>query len=583
MICKFCQHESNPASRICPFCGQYMGAEGEISADAIMEDAPSIDLSWAGRTSKGARGSKKTRRKRGKRRSRLTKKNTYQKRMINWAKVAVSAAALVVMLAAGALVYLKMTPAGQLIMARMGRDAGADAFWTLGTEYLDQGYVGRAIETYLKALDQQPERPDLADKLLLLAEGYQAAARYDDAEAVYKRIYTEVDKKNLTAYRQHIDLLLNQNKLFPATDLMKLAFDETGDESFFNQRSQLVPLPPVASLASGRYMFSRKVEFSSPQGYDVVYATGEEELPEAGTPYTGPITLEEGTHTFRAVAVSSELVSNEMSIRYTITLPSPLAPRTNMASGSYGRPIRVSLRNIDEDKDLRYFYTLDGTRPTPETAPEYTGEPILLAGGKTILRAIALNKYGKTSNELNIEYDVKAPFKRYYRADDQFAGFTLLKTTPEQFASKMGPPDSQEEIADEEMQGKATRYRYSWGEARFFAGENGPVLYYFTTTQASHGGPRKSAVGQSLDEIIGKFRTMGQLPNARGDRGLYYNMAEGYAHYEVASDDPATGLLSYVYVGGQMAGSHVLEYQIRGGKAERITLRYLSRKLSLIQ
>ena len=582
MICKYCKNESNPASRICPSCGEYMGVEGEVTLDAIMEDAPSIDLSWAGRTTRGAKAGKRARRKRGKRRSRLARKHTYQARMVNWAKVAVSVAALMVVLAAGAFVYLRLTPGGQIIMARMGREASADAYWTLGTEYLDEGYVARAIESYQKALLAQPERPDLAEKLLLLAEGYEAASRYTEAEEVYKRIYTEVDEKNRTAYRLHIDLLLNQGQLFPATDLMQTAFEKTEDESFFNQRSQLVPQPPLASLASGRYMYSRTVAFSSPQGYEVYYATGEEELPEAGTKYTGPITLEEGTHNFRAVAVSSALISDEMSIRYTITLPSPLAPRANMASGSYGRPIRVSLRNIDEDKEVRYFYTIDGTRPTTDS-PEYTGEPILLPGGKVLLRAIALNRHGKISNELNIQYDIKASFKKYFRADDQFPDFKLLDTTPEAFMAKMGQPDSQAEIADEDVGGKATKFTYPWGEARFFTGENGLVLYYFSSNQASHSGPRKAAVGQSLDDIIGKFRTMGQLPNARGDRGIYYDMAEGYAHYRVASDDPDTGLISYVYVGGAQSGSYILEYDIQGSRAVRVTLRYVNRKLSLIQ
>ena len=588
MICKHCQNESNPASRICPFCGQYMGTEAEKNADVIMEDAPSIDLSWAGRTTRGgSRSRKKPRRKRGKRRSRLTRQNTYQKRMINWAKVMVSIGILLMMLGAGTFVYLKLTPGGQLIMARMGRDASADAYWALGTEYLDQGYVARAIETYEKALATQPEREDLAAKLMLLAEGYEAASRYPDAETVYKRIYTEIDKANVPAYRRHIELLLNKEWLIPATDLMQKAYEETGDESFFNHRSQLVPLPPVASLASGRYLFSRKVEFSSPQGYEVYYATGDEELPDAGTLYTGPITMEEGTHTFRAVAVSSQLFSNEMSIRYTITLPSPLAPRTNMASGSYDRPIKVSLRNVDEDKNLRFFYTIDGTRPTTDS-PEYTGDPILMPGGKVLLRAIALNKYGKTSNELNIEYTIKyssrAPFVKYFRSEDALlGGMTLLKATPEQFAGKMGAPQAQEEITSEEFAGKGLRYSYPWGEALFFQGEGGLTLHSFTTGDASHAGPRKTAVGQSLDEVIGRFRTMGQLPNARGDRGLYYDMAEGYAHYKVASDDPNTGTLSYTYVGGASAGSYILSYDIKGGRVAGITLRYASRKISLIQ
>ena len=64
---------------------------------------------------------------------------------------------------------------------------------------------------------------------------------------------------------------------------------------------------------------------------------------------------------------------------------------------------------------------------------------------------------------------------------------------------------------------------------------------------------------------------------------IYYDMAEGYAHYRVASDDPDTGLISYVYVGGAQSGSYILEYDIQGGRAVRVTLRYVNRKLLLIQ
>lgn len=582
MKCGLCGQESDAASRVCPSCGAYMGEKPPDAEAAVPGNPP--DLSWGLRPAAARRPGGKPRRRRQKRRSRLTRKNTYQSRMVNWVKVGVFALALLVLLAAAAFIWLKVSAPGQLILARMGRDANADAYWALGTEYLDQGYVRRSIASYLQAEAKAPERPDLGEKLLLLAEAYEAAGQMADAERVYTRIYTELDKKNAAAYRQAIGILLEQDRQPEAVALMQKAYEETGDLGFFNQRSALVPLPPTASLPSGRHMFSKNVSFLSSQDYDIFYTTGEGPLPESGTLFTEPITLNEGTYNFRAVAVSSQLVSDEMSIRYTITLPTPMAPKTNMESKTYPRPIRVSLRIVDEDKEVELYYTIDGTKPTVDS-PRYTGEPILLPGGRVLLRAIAVNRYGKRSNEMVVEYKIEAGFKKYFRAeDDQFSQFTLNKTSMDQFVKQFGEPDTREEMEDDAVGGAVTKAVYPWGEARFYqGGEDGLVLYHVDTNSTSMKGPRGSGVGMRMEEVTSRFRDMGQLPNDRGDRGIYYDLVEGYARFTVASDDPLTGVLEYVYAGSPDSTTTILQYRIEHGRVQSVLMRFVNRRLSMVQ
>jgi hypothetical protein len=46
----------------------------------------------------------------------------------------------------------------------------------------------------------------------------------------------------------------------------------------------------------------------------------------------------------RAVAVSSDLVSDEMRIQYSISLPRPAAPYASLAPGVYERRQRIWLK-----------------------------------------------------------------------------------------------------------------------------------------------------------------------------------------------------------------------------------------------
>jgi len=500
--------------------------------------------------------------------------------MVNWAMVCTVAAVVVILLAIGTLLYLRMTDNGQLIMARMGREANANALWAYGQELLDQGYVDRAIETYERAYEQEPEREDIYERLYQLADAYEAAGRPADAERTYTKLYQEVDRENPQAYREIIRLMESQGRRLELSAFLQLAYENTGDSYFRRQREDLLPSTPTASQEAGTRKMEQDVELISAEGYDIYYLFGDEgTLPEDGIKYTEPIHLSEDTYVIRAVAISSDLISDELRVQYTITVPTPMAPGVSLASGKYDKRYNIKLHhNQSEDEklfkkdeklnDITIYYTLDSQTPT-SNSPIFTGEPIRLPAGKSTLKAVAVNGYGKVSNVLELTYEVKVPFKNYFRENDGFADFTIMKTTREQFINKHGTGRGEEEIQDSSQRSDCVRIAYSWGEARFTLTETGYVLYALETNSSSMVGPRKTKIGMKEEDVTALFRDMGQTYDQNGDRSLYYNSDVGYGKlFHSDSGDR----LDYVYKRSDNS-LVTMSYFLENGKVVKMSIK----------
>lgn len=581
MICAHCGRESANASHVCPHCGQYMGAQKPARLPSDQEAVVQPP-----RPERSKRRPKKRRR-----RPRHSEKYYFRARVINWAWVWFALGVVVFGLMVGAYAFLKLNSYGQVILGRMGRDTSAQALWTVGTEYFDRGDIPRAIQTYEKAAEQEPNMPGILDELFNLAEAYEAAGRQDEALAIYQRIAADAkpngataDPRRITAYRNAIRILTNQERTALATDMMAEAYENTGDVSFFKERSQLVPKAPVASIPGGSYMLTQTVEFLSEEGHDIFYTDGEGELPEAGKLYTGPIVITEGVYVFRAVCVSQDLMSDEMSVKYTVRLPVPMAPRANVQPGEYSKPFRVKLRNVSDDKEVRFYYTIDGTRPT-ENSPEFKeGDPgILLPTGNVTLRAIAVNRYGKISNEMSTGYRIKGAKKKYFNETDHFGKFAVMSTPLKDFTAQFGAPIEEKTVEDDAMTGVCTALTYPWGEARFCQGREGNLLYYVSTSEPSMTGPRSTRIGMTVSDIAQNFRDMGQVAGPKGDRGIYYESNKVYAAYIVPSDNPLDGTLEYWFQtnSGKLNGTNTLTYTIENGKAVRITYAHTDKYLPI--
>ena len=512
--------------------------------------------------------------------------------MVNWALIFTILFVLLIVGLIGGYVFLKRTDAGQLIMARMGKEANATALWAYGQELLEQGHIGRAIETYEQAYDQEPEREDIYQRLQQLADAYEAAGRTADAEAVYTKLYTEIDEKNTEAYREIMRIMENQDRRLELSSFLKMAYEKTGDSYFRRQREDLIPSTPSASEEAGFRKREIDVRLLSEEDYDIYYLFGEEgELPEDGQLYETPIHLDEGTFVIRAVAVSTDLISDELRIQYTISLPTPLAPGVSLAPGEYQKRQRIWLRHIESEdetllkqkskrtdeennilsklSDITIYYTIDGQTPT-SNSPIFDGEPFYLPIGRCTLKAVAVNGYGKVSNILERTYKVAGSFKKFFNNTDDFSDFTIMKTSRDAFVKKFGTPKDEKEIEDATVVGTATQLTYNWGEARFCMTETGYVVYAVETASASMTGPRKTKVGMSEKDVTDLYRDMGQTYDQNGDRSIYFDDAAGYA--KMYRLDANTQRIDYAYIREDNAVV-TLSYYLENGKVVKLAIR----------
>ena len=609
MICKHCGYIVPDGAVMCPQCGAEVNAahrgspgaagmrqgrresapsERSYSSMPLEDDIPVSDAVLQSRRRPRSEemdapveGAGPARKKRKRRQTRV------RRFAVNWALLWVIVIILLFLGAAGVYAYLKVTPQGQLILARMGRDANATALWTYGQELYDQGYLDRSIATFEKAYAQEPDREDIYDRLRQLADVYENSGRVADAEAIYIRLYTEIDEKNPLAYRDRERVLQEQDRLVELSSFLQMAYEKTGDSYFQRQREALIPAAPTASEEAGTRRVEIDVALLSDSDYDIYYLFGDEGiLPDDGIKYTAPIHLAEGNYILRAVSVSSDLQSDELRITYSVNLLKPTAPVTTLAPGEYKKRYAIGLNYVpgeDEEKsedpkihEITIYYTVDGQTPN-SNSPIFTGEKFLLPAGSSVIKAVAVNGYGKVSNIM--ERTFKTPYtyakdKKYFSNEDEFAEFTLMKTSREEFVKRFGAPNAEAPVIDSAMTGECTRLVYTWGEARFSLTENGYVLYHIATASSSMTGPQKTKIGMTETEVTGSFRDMGQAHDQNGDRSLY-NSAKGPpagAFGKLYHIDNQHDRIDYSYIRADN-GVVTLSYDLENSKVVKITLR----------
>ena len=502
-------------------------------------------------------------------------------RMVNWFLVALVIFVSISIVLGGGYFFLKKTEAGQVLMARFGLEATSTALWKVGEEKLDQGNIEEAILNFEKAKAQDEENGVVdVDGLLLLGNAYEADGRVDDAAALYEEIYTETPSRT-EAYVNHIRILLassEEGSKAHASELMKLAYDKTGDSSFATQRSDFVPAPPEVDLTAGYYETKKYIAITSYQGFDVYYTFDENaELPSGGSKFTERVFLDEGIHTLRAVAVNGELVSDELRGTYRIIMPSPQTPRASLAPNTYKTRQKVRLRpGIDNEKDddIVIYYTVDGSSPDADS-PIYTGEPFWLPGGRVTLKAVAVNKYNKVSNMLEILYkiEIPEPLRGYNSEEDAPKDFTLYVTSMIEFQQTFGEGKLIGETRLENLETECRRYDYSWGYAVMSRTKSGWVVAEVCLTdEGPIAAPRGTKIGDSGTYVVSRFRDMGQVESASGNRGLY-SSKDGTG--KIFAEDDGTKIIRYRCYTPDSSHWWQLEYRVgRNGNVTSIDMLY---------
>ena len=475
-------------------------------------------------------------------------------RMVNWMKISIIMVVMAILAVIGGWLFLNETDAGQKIMARMGKEATSSALWSVGEELMNNGDIEGAIEKFEKAMEQDDKEGHVdPDGQLMLGSAYEASGRIEDAENLYALIYEKTPSRT-EAYVNHIRILLSRKKpgdLANAGELMKVAYEMTGETSFQTQRRDLLPLPPEVDLTAAYYEQKKNITIFSRQGYDVYYTFDENAvLPYGGTLWTDRVPLDEGIWNLRAVAVNGELVSDELKGTYKIIMPSPQTPQCNLAPGAYKTRQKVRLKpgkENENDDDIVIYYTVDGSTPG-EDSPIYNNTPVQLPSGHTVtIKAIAVNKYGKKSNMLERSFKIEA--KPYpltaWDIKETIAGLELNKTTMLDFQSAYGEGTPVETEPNPNFETECRKLEYPWGYAVMnLAKRNWLLVELYFKDGTTFKAPRGTGVGDPIDFVIGKYKDLGQLESPSGNRGLYKleNLSDGRV---LLQEDKASKIVRY--------------------------------------
>ena len=482
------------------------------------------------------------------------------------------------------------TENGQRLMATWGWSAAnTDAYITLGRELLEQAYFTRSLEMLGVAIEREPEN---VDALVLMAQAYTELGRTEEAVAIYESLIHKIAPAHPSAYRNLIKIYQQQGYHAEALALMKTAsLNANSTQEFDVMLREYTPQTPTFSHTEGRYNTEIDVTIGIPEGQTVYYSIDGTDPSESGLVYTAgtKIHVAEGKLTVKAIGFTENGMPSEQIIaNYTVIIPTPAAPKANYASGVYKKAPKVSLRPGSEDKKendmiVAIYYTLDGRQAT--TSSTLYTEPIQLPIGDSRLRAIAVASNGKISYEMNVTYKVEGNLKNMFGSKDTFKNMELYKTGYKSFSNAWGAPKSYEMLPKEQWYSpemESYEALYSWGSARFCIKTTGgtPVLYALDTTNSKMIAPRTTRVGMSAEDVLSKFRDLGQAPlDADGNRLLYNYNSGNYQFGTYRKEADGNYAIHYYYPIGDDKQIFVeLSYYLNAdGKVERIIWqRYLS-------
>ena len=439
---------------------------------------------------------------------------------------------------AGGAYMLFKTESGQEMMAQWGWDAAStSAYVTLGRQYVEQGYFSRALETLAVAVEREPEN---VDALILMAQAHTELGDPEAAKAIYLSLIENIAPAHPSAYRSLIKIYQQEGYNAEALALMKRAEEATNASEFDVMLREYTPTAPTRSHTAGRYNPEIDVTITIPDNETVYYSTDGTDPSESGLIYQAgtKIHVSEGKMTIKAIGFTENgTPSEQVSADYTIVIPTPAAPKANVASGEYNYSPKVSLRPGEETYEnpspiVAIYYTLDGRSPTTESTLYNDDEPIQIPSGSTELRAISVAANGKVSYEMRVTYKVNSNLQKMFGSSDTFKNMELYSTGYNTFVKTWGTPESYEQLpADKGYSPDMESYEavYSWGTARFVIKKAGgsPVLYALDTTNEKMTAPRTTRIGMSAKDVMAKFRDLNNPAlDDQGNRLLYnYNSA----------------------------------------------------------
>lgn len=254
---------------------------------------------------------------------------------------------------------------------------------------------GKAIRYTKRAIELNNENAELS---LLLADYYVKNGEKENALITLQQCI-DSDKANEDAYRKIIEIY-KEDKRYEEINTLLLSCE---NQRILKQFAVYTAFPPEFSLKEDTYDEIVPLHLIGGTEGSIFYTLDGTEPSKVSNRYVGPIELEYGNYTVKAIFINNYGIQSTCVERsYHIEMSTPLKPDVSPYSGAYHTPQKISVDNTDMGTT---YFTIDGSDPT-EKSEIYRGS-ITMPLGTSRFKFITIGKDGTASEITDRIYDLK--------------------------------------------------------------------------------------------------------------------------------------------------------------------------------
>ncbi len=233
---------------------------------------------------------------------------------------------------------------------------------------------------------------------LLLADGYYALEKYDEAIAVLVGML-DLFPGDVTVYER---LVVNYESKGDNQAIGAL-IRNSADTAIMKKFGAYLSVPPEFSLEEGTYYGSEILRLMA-NGNGTIYYTLDGSVPDENSQkYQTPFSLKQGTIVVSAVYVNEKgIISEPIQKTYTVELKIPDMPELLTKGGKYEAPVLIKL---EEPEEGTVYYTTDGTDPTADS--EVYSLPIPMPLGTSQFKFVNISRDGVESQIITASYTLQ--------------------------------------------------------------------------------------------------------------------------------------------------------------------------------
>lgn len=253
--------------------------------------------------------------------------------------------------------------------------------------------------TYLEKASELDE--DNAEYKFTIAEYYKALGKLDDAVYTLTEIAQNKEYRTADRTRAYDDVIALLKEMSDYSSISRILSDCDITTVLDTYSSYLVGEPEF-SVDEGTYQEVKTLVLKNESNNEIYYTLDGSDPIQNGILYTGPIALEYGSYTVKAVSINDYDIPSETIVKkYLIDVSFTFSPEVTPESGEYEHAFFIE---VEVPMMYTCYYTTDGTDPD-KSSNKYTG-PVAVPAGESSYKFVVYASDGTQSEYVERNYSV---------------------------------------------------------------------------------------------------------------------------------------------------------------------------------